>query len=329
MLKFLIRASIAIPLLLIAAIAGTLAFTAPKTPPAIAAVEKANDPFAAYARALPTYRYFTARDGTRLAYHYYPGKPGGGVAVVVHGSSGTSLAVHGLATAYAASGITVYAPDLRGHGMSPGPNGRLGDVVYRGQYEDDLADLADLIQREHPGEKRLLVGHSMGGAVILRTAASRYAGNFNGYLALAPFIAPNTPMDRPGEGGWTVVSVPRIVVLSILNGFGISALDHLNVLAMAVPPNAQHRPRFYTHALLSSSNLQRQWKAQLAAIHAPTRVLIGANDELFHAEAYPPAFKAVNPAIPVTVLPGQGHMTLMFDTKALAAETDAAVEMLK
>ena len=329
MLKHLLRGLILIPLVMITIAGGILIFTAPKTPPLIAAVEKANDPFARFSRELPAYHYLTARDGGKLAYHTYAGKPGGGIAVLVHGSSGTSLAVHGLAKAYAARGITVYAPDLRGHGMSPGPNGRLGDIVYRGQYEDDFDDLVKLIEREHPGEKRLLVGHSMGGAVILRTAASRYAGNFNGYLALSPFIAPNTPMDRPSQGGWTVVSVPRIVVLTILNRFGISALDHLKVLAMAVPENDNQRPRTYSHALLASANLQQDWQARLAAIRQPTRILIGANDELFTASAYPSEIGKANAKIAVTIMPDQGHMTMMFDDKALAVETDTAVDILK
>jgi alpha-beta hydrolase superfamily lysophospholipase len=216
----------------------------------------------------------TARDGGQLAYRYYPGKPGGGAAIVVHGSSGWSQASHGIAKTFATRGITVYAIDLRGHGMSPGPNGRAGDIVYRGQYEDDLDDMAQLLKREHPGEKRLLVGHSTGGSVILRTAGSKYAGNFNGYLALSPFIAAGTAMDRPSEGGWTNVSIPRIVVLSILNRWGISAFDHLNVLGMAVPETSDKtRPRFYTHALLASANLPRDWKPALAAIHQPTQVL--------------------------------------------------------
>ncbi len=328
-LRHLVRGLIITPIVMVIGVGGILLFTAPKPPPLIAAVEKANDPFARFSRELPDYHFMTARDGGTLAYHYYAGKPGGGVAVLVHGSSGSSLAVHGLAEAYAARGITVYAPDLRGHGLSPGPDHRLGDVSYRGQYEDDLDDLAKLVAREHPDEKRLLAGHSMGGAIILRTAASRYAGNFNGYLALSPFIAPNTPMDQPAQGGWTVVSVPRIVVLSILNRFGISALDHLTVLAMAVPKNDLQRPRTYSHALLASSNLQQDWQGALARITQPTRILIGANDELFVASAYPSAIGKANPKIPVTILPGQGHMTMMFDQKAITAETDAAVEMLK
>lgn len=325
-----VRGFLVTAVVMVAVAGAILVFDAPKAPPPIAAVQSVVGPYTAYAQELPPYRFLKARDGSTLAYHYYAGKPGGGVVVAVHGSSGSALAMHGIAKAFAARGITVYAIDLRGHGLSPGPNGRAGDVVYRGQYEDDLDDIVQLVKRENPGEKRLLVGHSTGGSIILRTAGSRYAGNFDGYLALSPFIAPGTAMDRPSEGGWTSVSIPRIVVLTIMNRFGISAFDHLKVLGMAVPEsNDKTRPRFYTHALLASANLPRDWKPALAAIHRPTQVLIGANDELFHAEAYPAAIQSVNPAIVVTVLPGLGHMAMTYDARALTAESDVAVDMLK
>ncbi len=328
-LKHVVRGLIVTPVVMAVVAGGILAFTAPKSPPATTAVEKSNATMIAYEHQLPPYKFFTARDGNRMGYHLYPGRPGGGVVVAIHGSSGSSLAVHGIAESLAARGMTVYALDLRGHGLSLGPNGKLGDVVYRGQYEDDIDDLVQVIKREHPGEKRLLLGHSTGGSVILRTAASRYAGNFDGYLALSPFIAAGTAMDRPNEGGWTVVSIPRIVVLSILNRFGISAFDHLRVLAMAVPEkDAGFRPRFYTHALLASANLPRDWKPSIAAIHAPTQVLIGSDDELFHAEAYPAALRDANPAIKVTLIPGVGHMAMVYDPRALQIETDTAQAML-
>ena len=142
--------------------------------------------------------------------------------------------------------------------------------------------------------------------------------------------APGTAMDRPDEGGWTSVSVPRIVVLTILDNVGISALDHMTVLAMAVPDSDRNmRPKTYSHALLASANLPRKWQPAVAAIHKPMRVLIGADDELFHAEAYPAELGKANPAIPVTVLKGVGHMGMVYQPEALAAEADAAVGLLK
>ncbi|MBW8735053.1 MAG: alpha/beta hydrolase, partial [Asticcacaulis sp.] len=132
-LKHAVRGLVVTPLVMVAIGAAVLAFTAPRVPAPIAAIESAGDPLTAFAMAEPPARFMTARDGEKLSYRYYGGKPGAGVAVVVHGSSGTTVAMHGVATALSGRGISVYSVDLRGHGLSKGPGGRLGDIVYRGQ----------------------------------------------------------------------------------------------------------------------------------------------------------------------------------------------------
>jgi non-heme chloroperoxidase len=321
--------AMATPLILLTIAGLMLAFTAPSAPPLIAAIQNSSSTMGRYAAEQPPSHFLKARDGTRLSYRFYPGKKGMGVVVAVHGSSGSTAAMHGVADTLSKQGITVYSIDLRGHGLSPGPNGKLGDVSYRGQYEDDLADVAAFVRKANPEEKLLLLGHSTGGSVILRTASlARYAKNFDAYLALSPFIAPGGPMDRPNQGGWTSVSVPRIVVLSILNGFGISALDHMTVLAMAVPHNDDLRPRTYSHALLASANLPRDWEPSIAAIQAPTTILIGAADELFVAKAYPREIGRANTRITVRLLADVTHMGVISNSTALEHVTKTVVLML-
>ena len=319
----------ATPLILLVVAGLVLALTAPSAPPLIAAIQNSSHTMGRYAAEQPPPHFLKARDGTRLSYRIYPGKMGMGVVVAVHGSSGSTAAMHGVAEALSKRGVTVYSIDLRGHGLSPGPGGKLGDVAYRGQYEDDLADVAAFVRKANPEEKLLLLGHSTGGSVILRTASlARYAKNFDAYLALSPFIAPGGPMDRPNQGGWTSVSVPRIVVLSILNGFGISALDHMTVLAMAVPPNDDMRPRTYSHALLASANLPRDWEPSIAAIQAPTTILIGGADELFVAKAYPREIGRANTRIAVRLLADVTHMGVISNSTALEHVTKTVVMML-
>ena len=77
---------------------------------------------------MPPLQRFSARDGTELAYRHYParGPASGKIAILVHGSSGSSSAVHALADALAARGVETYAPDIRGHGGS----GTRGDIAY-------------------------------------------------------------------------------------------------------------------------------------------------------------------------------------------------------
>lgn len=61
----------------------------------------------------------------------------------------------------------VVAPDLRGHGRS--------EVMPSGAYTpaDYVADIEALISTEYPGQKFIVVGHSMGGQIAARLAAKR------------------------------------------------------------------------------------------------------------------------------------------------------------
>ena len=69
---------------------------------------------------MPALERFSARDGTQLAYRHYParGAASDKIAILIHGSSGSSAAVHALSDALAAHGVETYAPDIRGHGGS-------------------------------------------------------------------------------------------------------------------------------------------------------------------------------------------------------------------
>jgi pimeloyl-ACP methyl ester carboxylesterase len=78
--------------------------------------------------------------------------------VLIHGLSGYSATWNRVAPELAERGYHVLAPDLRGHGESP-----------RGSYSIE-AWTGDLVENL-PGAPELVVGHSMGGALLLAAAA--------------------------------------------------------------------------------------------------------------------------------------------------------------
>jgi hypothetical protein len=83
-----------------------------KNPPRLASV---SDTARAVDRStMPDVLRFAARDGTDLAYRHYParGAAVGRVAVLLHGSSGSSTSIHALADALAARGVDTYVPIL-------------------------------------------------------------------------------------------------------------------------------------------------------------------------------------------------------------------------
>lgn len=67
----------------------------------------------------------------------------------------------------------------------------------------------------------------------------------------------------------------------------------------------------------------------MAAIEAPTQILIGSDDELFIAKAYPSQIRSANPHIPVHVLPGITHMGIISDEDALDHVAEATQRMLQ
>ncbi len=311
-------------ILVMAGFALTIAASSPKTPPAMPAMEVAGQTMRGWAANLPPYQSFSARDGTAMSYRFYQGTPGGGVAVLVHGSTGLSASMDGVARTLNGSGFSVYALDLRGHGES----GTLGDIGFRGQLETDMADLLAIVEKAYPAENRLLFGHSLGGAFALRIAAGPLGERFQGYLVTSPFLSADTTVSRPNSGGWADAAVPRIVALSLLNSIGISAFDGLAAIAYAVPADAPgKRARIYSHRLLANMSLPRDWRSALGMVRRPAAILIGADDEMFLASAYSAAVKAANPAIEVTVLPATDHMGSTVQPAALTRLAETAVRL--
>ena len=257
---------------------------------------------------LPAVRQFIARDGASLAYRAYPASPER-VAVMIHGSSGSSAAVHGFSKALQAAGITVYAPDIRGHGQS----GRKGDIDYVGQLEDDLNDLLKTVGPLSAGGKRILIGHSSGGGFALRVAGSAGADQFSGYLFLAPYINHRSPTVRPNVAGWANASVPRIIALAILSRLGINSFGNLPVVAFAIPPGeiTANRTPGYSFRLWANFAPHQDWRNDIQNIKKPAMVIVGANDELFRAEQFEPLFKGLRPDIPVQIVPNLEHMELV------------------
>jgi len=293
-------------------LAAMIAFGTSEPPPPLAAVSRALSQSGF--QGLPALSWSMMRDGKPLAYRKYPAENAQRVAVLIHGSSGDSHAMHGVGLALERAGITAYALDMRGHGAS----GRRGDIDYVGQLEDDLEDFVASLRKQHPGVLLVLVGHSSGGGFALRVAGGRLGNLFDRYLLLAPMLHQQAQTTRPNAGGWVKPFVPRMVGLSILDGMGLSWLQHLPVLAFALPAEAAAKTTpTYSYRLQLNFRPHEDYLADVAAITRPTLVLVGAADELFVAERYAPLLEPRQPLLRVRLLPGVNHIGVVLDQPAL------------
>jgi pimeloyl-ACP methyl ester carboxylesterase len=316
MLRRILIAAGVLVLAMVAGFTAVIAFDSPAAPPVLAAGNSIPGIQQWNFAELPKVQTVKARDGAPLNYRLYPGRPDRAV-VLVHGSSGTDASMLKLAQALQAAGASVHAVSLRGHGGSGTSN---GDVSYIGQLDDDLADLVKGAGLDKPGTHRTLAGFSSGGGLVLRIAGGPQAGLFDDYLALSPYIAPDSPTNKPNSGGWAGVALPRIVALSLLDGFGLPWFQGLPAVHFATAAKADsNRTPVYSFRLAASLQLGRDWRARLARIGAPTRIVVGADDELFNADQFQPMVQAINPRIGVTVVPNEGHLAMIADPAATTA----------
>jgi len=271
---------------------------------------------------MPGIDRFHARDGTELAYRHYPARApaSGQIAVVVHGSSGSSVAVHALAKTLAARGIDTYAPDIRGHGAS----GTRGDIVYLGQLEDDLADFVAVIRKASPTAPLTLIGHSSGGGFALRVAGSPIQNLFARTVLLAPYLGYDAPSSRQDAGGWASPDIPRFLGLTLLRRLGIVCCESLPTIAFAVGPNTSaFLASTYSYRLMRNFGTTRDYRADLAAATKPVAVFAGAADELMFPDKYK---EAVGERVSVKLIDGVNHMGIVSDPAAVSVIADDVVK---
>lgn len=298
-----------------------MAFGGPKTPAPLAAI---NTPFKSVDFSdLPPLKYFRAGDEPLLAFRQYSsiGTKLKGSVVLVHGSSASSESMHILAKAFAHSGYSTFAVDIRGHGHS-GPK---GVIHYVGQLEDDLKAFTQSVVLAKPAT---LAGFSSGGGFVLRIAGSNLQTVFQNYLLLSPYLGYDAPNYKPNSGGWVNVGIPRVLALSYLNALGIQKFNYLPVTRFALNEEAKKflTPE-YSFALASNFQAKRDYQENIRAAHQPCAIVAGTQDEVFYTDRLDAIFQSLGKNWPVTLVPGIGHIPLILETKAVNAAVNAVEAM--
>jgi len=292
------------------------------------ALKSVTDPFSQMDLSdLPRIMRYKARDGAELSYRRYEGGDAQ-VAVLIHGSAGSSNDMHRMAEALQQRGVTVYVPDLRGHGA----NYPHGDISYLGQLDDDMADFMKAVHPRYKNAQWTLVGFSSGGGFALRIAGSEpgsdLANSFDRFVFLSPYLRYNAPTVRsasprekasPEQNAWYSVSVKRIIGLSIFNSFGIHHFDGLPVLAFPVPTGIESTTATYSFRLEENFQPRSDYRADIKAIKKPAQVFVGGQDELFLPEKFAEVFDGVRSDIPVTIVPGMGHSDMITKPEPITA----------
>ncbi|MEU4341137.1 alpha/beta hydrolase [Nocardia sp. NPDC023852] len=245
----------------------------------------------------------TTKDGARLRVHAY-GPADGDVIVLIHGWSCSIEYWNPQINAFA-DRYRVICYDQRGHGESePGPV-----LPCKETLADDLSSVLDATLR--PGQRAVLVGHSMGG-ITLQAWAGRYPeqvrqraaavvllntspGNIRYDTDLLPLLnKPLTLANRPVTVLGASVRIPSIVAETLLTapvplpgGWPVAALLKARVMsrnatvdevvfALGIVRSCRPLTRGRHAAALADMDLT----GAAAHLTVPTTVIAGAHDRL-------------------------------------------------
>lgn len=118
--------------------------------------------------------------------------------VLVHGSFGGAFMWDMMAPALADAGMHVFAPSLRGHGMSTKTN--LGDVSMQ-DYVDDIHETVTTLGLENP----VVVGHSMAGLIVMSYATQHPT---SAVVAIDP--SPSKEVQGESVAEETIAAIPDV-----------------------------------------------------------------------------------------------------------------------
>lgn len=232
---------------------------------------------------------FNMKDNVKIIAQKYPFL-GNKIVILVHGvlaSSFTYNKMSGLIRE--ALQAEVISIDLRGHGAS---GGIPGDISKPNQYAEDLNEIIASIRRDQPNQKIILVGHSMGGGIVLRHAETYPSTKIDGYVLFAPNLgtsSPTTSQKMALNNNFIKSHLSRGLGLKMLNEYGIHRYDSLKVVFYNLPK--QMPIISYSYRSMNAiypDNLRHTLKT----IEIPIITLIGSKDEVFIAKEYPIVIKA-------------------------------------
>jgi acylglycerol lipase len=225
---------------------------------------------------------FTMPDGENLPYRaWLPAGAPQAVLLALHGMNDSRDAWEIPAPFFSAAGMAVYAPDQRGFGGSSGRGYWPGTDALAG----DATVMAGLLRERHPNARIIMLGESMGGAVLMCAATSDAPPDVAGYVLVAPAVWGRARMNVFLRGSlWLAYNLVPGMQASHAPGVKITASDNREALIrLSRDPLTIHDTRIDT-----VKGLVDLMDAALAAapnFHAPGLFLYGGRDELVPPEA--------------------------------------------
>jgi acylglycerol lipase len=224
-------------------------------------------------------RSFIGVGGTKIVYDTWtPEEAPRAVVVLAHGFGEHARRYDHVAQRFGAAGLVTYALDHRGHGRSGGKRVYLKDMT---EYTGDFGTLVGIADREYPDLPKIVLGHSMGGAVVY-AYGTEHPADFDLMVLSGPAIAASAWVSPAlALFGKAVGAVLPGVPVQQLDASAVSR-DPAVVAAYNADPLVHHGkvPAGVARALLRVSDSMAQRASGFAK---PLLVVHGEQDRLIPA----------------------------------------------
>jgi acylglycerol lipase len=238
---------------------------------------------------------FIMSDGARLPVRVWrtEGKPQF-VVLALHGFNDSRDAWEIPAPDFVAAGMQIYAPDQRGFGEAPGRGLWPGGEALT----EDASEMVAILRRRHPDTRIVLMGESMGGAVLMRLATGPNAPSVFGYVLVAPAVWGRIQMNIFERGGlWLAATfTPGMELSRAPPPIKIRASDNIDALIrLSRDPLTVRSTRMDT--LYGLVDLMDAALAAAPNFRAPGLFMYGAHDELVPKDATVATWRALPPGV--------------------------------
>jgi pimeloyl-ACP methyl ester carboxylesterase len=105
----------------------------------------------------------------------------------------------------------------------------------------------------------------------------------------------------------------------MLNRLGVQWFNELPIVAFATSPKASNLTSVYSFRLAVDFGAPRDYLQAVARSTKAAALLVGGSDELFFSDRFAPLFRAVRPDLPITIVPGIGHIGMTVAPEGIAA----------
>ncbi|MBJ7263366.1 MAG: lysophospholipase [Burkholderiaceae bacterium] len=289
---------------------------------------------------------FVTPDGVALHLRrWLPDDPPRAVIVALHGMNDYSTAFDGPGRHWATVGLATYAYDQRGFGASP----RGGVWAGADTMVADLSAAVDAIRREHPAIPLVVLGESMGGAIVAhaletgiqsgdnRAAASGalpFSARIDGAVLSAPALWGPAAMPWPARVAlWLARRTVPAWIVTPPRGLRIVPSDNIDMLrSLGRDPLVRKQTRMdtlggLTDLMAAADAGIGSWPRDL-----PMLVLYGQHEQVLPAEAVRRALASIeahhaDSALRVMVYDTGYHM-LLRDSCARRVLDDVAAWVL-